>query len=340
VSLRKAIPSIVWGVLFLSFAGTTGPRLVEMTREAASLRGFSYRERRSRVADGVLYASVRQVLSTIGPDEPLAIILHPHRHNFGLAMFANYYLYRHRATLYYSRAAYNMDRRPGRPAAIAYVEYGHDPVVRRASYEEIRRQEIGSESIVTGLIPSQEGASFIVPIVASSDGPAPDAYTSEGVISNPNAHDVHVSLELMPARTQVDLTIAPAHSVTWNDLVDQLFGVLDVGWLRIRSDQPIRLGFWFVNRGLKSATVVPAIDRVTSSAASLSSPAPPSLWIVNTEERSLHCMVDGEPRLIPPMWQVRLPAGKRVRVEGDRPFIAFLSWRDATGKTQFAWSAR
>jgi len=95
----------------------------------------------------------------------------------------------------------------------------------------------------TSALPSRTASGGRVPIVASGDAPAPDTYTTEALIENPFARPARIGFELFPSRRRAEITLAAGENRTWNDLVYQLFGSLDVGWLRVQSDAPVRCGF-------------------------------------------------------------------------------------------------
>lgn len=337
---KKLIAPLAYAVLLVSFAVTTLPQLVRLSMEAARLRGLPYEERRLRVGEQGFYSAVMQVRSTLAGDEPLALILNPDRRNIGLATFADYYLYPRRVQLYFSRAAYYADMRSGRPQAIAYMQYGHDPVLRRASYEQIRAEEIGHTFVARPLTPSQDGTSFIVPVVASGDGPAPDVYTSEAVITNPNAIEARVTFEMLPSRVRADVRLRPGETREWNDLVYQLFATMSVGWMRIHADAPIRIGVWFVNRGIRSATPLPAVDRAETRSASFDVPRGGNLWVVNPADSAVTITINGRTHRVDGLAYSRLDVSGTLRVESADPVFAFASWRDAAGRTLFAWPNR
>ena len=334
--IRGAPAAVAYAVLFLSLAIETVPRLLMITREAIGLRRLPYRERRARV-DGGLYVAVRNVASTMAPQEPVAVVLHPAPKNIGLAMFADYYLYPRTVKLYFTRAMYNGDRSPARPAAIAYIDIAGAPVVRRSTYAEIRAREIGNEFVVRSLVPDRSAQSFIVPMIASGDGPAPDVYTTEGVVENGGPGETHVAFEMFPSRRRVDVVMQPGEHRTWNDAAYQLFGSLDAGWLRVTADRPIRSQFWFVNHGRASATALQAVDHISENATTLVSPEGGKLWIVNPSDRALSFAVNGERRAAGALTLTGIPASGTIHVEGDGPLFAYVSWRDKDGDTHFVW---
>jgi hypothetical protein len=334
---RKLTTSVVAYVLvFLSLAVSTVPRLTSMTREAIVLRQLSYKQRRSRVI-GPLYDGIASVRASLRSGEPVAIVLNPAPRNIGEGLFAGYYLYPRRTKLYFSRAAYNQDASPSRPAAIAYVDTRASAEVRRLSYAEVRAEEIGNDFVIRDARPNAESTSFIVPIVASSDGPAPDVYTTEGVIVNEAGVPSHIAFELFPSHRRTEATLGAGERRTWNDAVYQLFGVNEVGWMRVVADGKVRFQFWFVNHGRRSAASLPPIEHAAARHICLASPPESKLWIVNPNERDVAVSANATNRTVPPMSIVSVPASGETCVESEMPIIAFASWREKGGATNFAW---
>lgn len=332
----SAPAAVAYAVLFLSLAIGTVPRLLTITREAIGLRRLAYKERRARV-NGELYIAVREIASTMAPQEPVAVVQHPAPKNTGLAMLADYYFYPRRVKLYSTSRAYEADKSPARPVTIGYIDIAGSPVLRRSTYAEIRAHEIGSEFVVHSLVPDHVAQSFIVPMMASGEGPPPDVYTTEGVAENSGPSEAHVTFEMFPSGSRADVVLQPGERRTWNDAAYQLFGSVDVGWMRVTADHPIRSQFWFVNRGRSSAAVLQAVDRVSENATTLAAPERGKLWIVNPNDRALSFTFNGERRGAGALTLTGIPASGTVRVEGDGPLFAYVSWRDKNGDTHFVW---
>jgi hypothetical protein len=332
---RRWIVAVAYATLFLSLGFTTLRGLVAMTGVALSLQRLPYRQRRESV-DGSLYVATRSVRATVSDQELLALVLNPDPKNIGLAILADYYLYPHPAKLYFLRSSYDADKSPTRPIAIVYVDVAHSPELRRATYAQIRATEIGETFVVRDLSPNAEGSSFIIPLVASADGPSPDVYTTEGVVENDGVVAARVEFEMFPSRLTAETTLQPRQRLSWNDVLGKLFGADGVGWMSVHAERPIRCQFWFVNRGRKQATALATFASGTLRASVLA-PRGAKLWILNPNERDFWITVNGERRGVPFFSLTGEPATGTMNVSSELPIVAYASWRDSSGRTLFRW---
>jgi hypothetical protein len=332
---RRLIVAVAYAALFVSLAFTTLRGLVAMTGRAFSLQQLPYRQRRT-IVNGSLYVATRAVRATVSDQQPLALIVNPDSKNIGLAILADYYLYPHPVKLYFRRSIYDADKSPTRPVAIAYVDIAHSPELRRATYAQIRATELGESFVVRDLAPNAEAESFIVPLVASADGPPPDVYTTEGVVENDGVLATRVAFEMFPSRRRREITLQPRQRLRWNDVLGQLFGADGVGWMSVHAERPIRFQFWFVNQGRKQATALAPFASGTQR-ASVIAPRGAKLWILNPNERDFWITVNGERRGVPFFSLTGEPAFGTMNVSSELPIVPYVSWRDSTGRTLFRW---
>lgn len=328
---RKA-DAAIFAIVLISAAAITLPQLLHLVRLAVALRPLPYSERRERIMD--YYASLRRVKREVPESERVAVIM-ARAEELDRSVFVASYLYP-RPTFVMLPDQYRNDRSKTRPKTIVRVDSKQPEIVRHLTYGELRREQIGDRQIVRDLRPSPEARSeFIVPLVASIDGPAPHRYTTEAVIVCDRA--ATVTLTLQPGGETKTLTLAPNAPFVFNDLVDRTFGRMARGWLHVRASAPVRAGFWFVNHGLALATPLPLFDAAPSLPQRVEGGE--RLWIVNTDEAAT-VRVNGAPLLLDAnaLWSGASPATNII--EGDARVIAFTSTRIRSGATEFHWPSR
>ncbi|MEA2337356.1 MAG: hypothetical protein QOE82_1363, partial [Thermoanaerobaculia bacterium] len=94
---------IAAGLLFVSLAASTLPRLVAIVNNARLLMLLTYEARREHQL-GSWYASVKKLREELPKKEPVALVAAPH--DTDAAVFASYYLYPIRTQLYTGRNGY------------------------------------------------------------------------------------------------------------------------------------------------------------------------------------------------------------------------------------------
>ena len=317
-------------VVFVSLAWTTVPRLAVHVRDASRLQELTLEERRVRMF-GAIYESMRRIDAALPPGAPLALVTSTRREDIDAALFFAYYIFPRPVWVDVGLAQHRM-RQP-RTAHTALVHLSRSPDVRLMPYPAMRAELIGTAHIATPLQPAAESVqSFTLPLVSSGDGPPPDVYTAEAVIENRGPSASRVTVNLFPAGRSVSFTLQPGERRTWTDFVYQVFGVMDVGWLRVDADQPLGAQFWLVNRGLPSAEPIEPVQWFRT--ARLEVPVGGRMWVLNPHDRELPVLLNGgshrlQPHALVPMDWV---GGAELAAEDD--WYAFVSWRDDNGRTQ------
>ncbi|HJT16500.1 MAG TPA: hypothetical protein VJ853_03900 [Thermoanaerobaculia bacterium] len=290
----------------------TAPRLVDLLREARAMRPLSMRQRREKLMPD-LYPAIEKLEDI---PRPLAL--------FGKDdVFLNFYLYPHPTRSYRTRWDYLAAK--NKPGVI--VRDG-----RLTTYAELRYDEIRKSRIVQNpQLPARTWMSFDIPIVTSTEGPAPVVYTIEGAISADSA--AHVTLTLEPEGKTAALTVRGAQA--FDDLVYQLFHTMTfIGWVRVTSDQPVRAAFWLVNRRARTAAPI----RLTDGPLKRTAPFPvlestANLWLVNFGGDYTMADVGRGKALVPPHGIIGMHTNGAVT--GD--VYAFISRKLPNGDTQFIW---
>jgi hypothetical protein len=130
------------------------------------------------------------------------------------------------------------------------------------------------------------------------------------------------------------ITIPPHATAAYYDFVFQLFGILNSGWMRVESSQPLRAAFYFVNRGRGDATLLPNATEGTGIAA-----APlhrdSKLVVINAKETRATVVVNGESIPLDPHAFISKPIASLPAVTGD--VFAFVTTRELNGRTDFLW---
>jgi len=331
MSERSLIPRIAGALLFLSLAATTLPRLVVLVNNARTLLPLGYEARRERQM-GPWYVSVEALRRELPPHEAVALIAAPR--DVESAVFASYYLYPIRTRLFVGRNNYrNAAPDPTLPKTIVAVTA--DRVVR-TTYDALRDRDLRAGRRVVGAPTlSERRRTFILPIVASLDGPAPETFVIEATIGNPNPAPAAVRMTFWPKGMVRTMSIAPGATVAYYDLVHQLFGITDRGWMQVDSSLPLRAAFYFVNRGHGDATLLPNITGPATGIVTAPMYRDTKLFVVNPNTTPSTAVIGGESILLGPHAFVSWPVTNVPIVSGD--VYAFVATRELNGRTDFLW---
>jgi hypothetical protein len=340
---RSLIPRAVCALLLLSLAATTLPRLVARTLEALTLLPLPYESRRERQM-GAWYASIQSLRQTLPKKAPVALVL-------GIrdtepAIFANYYLYPIRTRLFAGRNDYrNAAPDPTRPKTIVAVT---SEKAERTSYEVLRDRELrAGHRVVTSPQLSEAATSFVLPIAASLDGAAPETFVIEATLVDQNGPAPHItSMERLPRTNEVRITFWPkgesrtvrieaGDTVAYYDLVYQLFGVMESGWIQVESRLPMRAAFYFVNRGRADATRLPNVRQFATRIPAAPLYRDAKLFLLNFGDSIAVTTVGAETIPIMPHAIVAKPISTIPAVNGN--VYAFVTTRELNGKTDFYW---
>jgi hypothetical protein len=331
---RSLIPRVAGVVLFLSLVVTTLPRLVALVENARTLLPLSYEGRRERQM-GPWYESIETLRRELPSNEPIALITT--QRDIDAAVFANYYLFPIHTKLFVGRDNYrNAANDPALPKTIVFVTASH---VERTTYDVLRDRDLrAGKRVVSTPELSEPATTFTLPIAASLDGPAPETFVIEATILNPNPAPAEVRATFWPKGMVRTITIAPGTTTSYYDLVYQLFGVLDRGWMRIDSSQPLRAAFYFANRGRGDATLLPNAKEAASRLFPFPLYRDSKLFLLNAREVPIVATVDGESmRLMPHAFVVR-PISSMPAISGD--VYAYVTTRELNGRTDFLWPAK
>lgn len=325
--------------LLLSLAVSTLPRLFLLTREAVELRPLSYEARRERQM-GPWYTSIQTLRRTLPKKESVALIAAPRDTEAGV--FANYYLYPIRTRLFSGRNAFrNAAPDPTRPNAIVAVTASHAEVT---TYDALRDRDLrAGQRVVRAPKLSEPLYSFVLPIAASIEGPAPETFVIEATLtdarSNQTASDAStpnkILVTLWPKNDSREVQLAPGATVTYYDLVHQLFGAMESGWIRIGSSHPLRAAFYFVNRGRGDATLLPNAQAVAAQIAAAPLFRDSKLFLLNTSDVPVMTTTGAESISLPPHAIISRPITSIPPVHGN--VYAFITTRELNGKTDFLW---
>jgi hypothetical protein len=325
---------IAAAVLFVSLAVSTLPRLVTIVNNARTLLPLTYEARRERQM-GPWYASVEKLRRELRANEPVALITS--RRDIDSAVFANYYLFPIHTRLFVGRNAYrNAAPDRTRPAIIVAVNASH---AERTEYDILRDRDLAAgRRIVAEPELSAPMTAFVLPLAASLDGPPPGTFVIEATLANPNPVPAEVRITFWPKGLTRTIAIPARTTKTYYDLVYQLFGIMNSGWMRVESSQPLRAAFYFVNRGRGDATLMPnAIADATRIA-----PAPlhrdTKLFVINPKDSRATVILNGESIPLDPHAFISRPIETLPTISGD--VYAFVTTRELDGRTDFLWPAK
>ncbi|MDP9362318.1 MAG: hypothetical protein M3P29_12820 [Acidobacteriota bacterium] len=334
MSGRALIPRFVCALLFLSLAATTLPRLFALAGGARALLHLPYEARRERQM-GQWFVSIEALRLALPPGEPVALIAAPR--DFDSAVFANYYLYPIRTGLFFGRDGYrDATPDPTRPNTIVAVTAER---VERTAYDVLRDRDLraGRRVVATPQL-SDPATAFVLPIAASLDGPAPETFVIEATLANPNPEPAVVRVTFWPKGAFRTLTIAPGATASYYDFVHQLFGVMESGWMRVDSAQPLRAAFYFANRGRADATRLPNVQRPATRIAAGALRRDTKLFLLNPADSPALATVGREAIPLLPHAIVSKPIISLPLVGGN--VYAFVTTRELNGKTDFLWPAQ
>jgi hypothetical protein len=340
---RSLIPRVVCALLFVSIATTTLPRLVARTREALTLLPMSYESRRERQM-GAWYTSIQTLRRSLPKKEPVALVLGIR--DTEAAIFANYYLYPIRTRLFAGRNDYrNAAPDPTRPKTIVAVT---SEKVERTSYEILRDRELraGHRQVAAPQL-SEPATSFVLPIAASLDAAAPDTFVIEATIVDQNGPaPFNPRMERLPLTNEIRITFWPkgesrilrigaGETVMYYDLVYQLFGVMESGWIQVESRLPLRTAFYFVNRGRGDATRLPNVQRFATRIPAAPLHRDAKLFLLNFGDSIAVTTIGAETIPIMPHAIVSKPISTIPAVSGN--VFAFVTTRELNARTDFYW---
>jgi hypothetical protein len=338
---RSLIPRVACALLLLTLAGSTLPRLFTLTRDAVALLPLRYESRREQQM-GPWFTSVEWLQRTLSKKEPVALIAAPRDTEAGV--FANYYLYPIRTRLFSSRNAFrNAATDPTRPNAIVAVTASHAALT---TYDALRDHDLRiGRRVVTAPQLSEPSTSFILPIAASIEGPAPETFVIEATLADSRtnmagldglgSHPNQILVTLWPQGDGRALQLAPGETITYYDFVHQLFGVMESGWIQIDSSHALRTAFYFVNRGRGDATLLPNAQRPSARIKAAPLYRDSKLFLLNTSDAPSMAAVGDERTQILPHAIVSKPITSIPPVGGN--IYAFITTRELNGKTDFLW---
>jgi hypothetical protein len=322
---------IAAALLFVSLAASTLPRLIAIVNNARTLLPLPYEARRERQM-GPWYESIEKLRAELPKKEQIALIAPPR--DLDSAVFANYYLYPIRTRIFAGRNAYrNAAADRTRPAIVVAVNGAR---AERTEYDILRDHDLrDGHRIVTAPELSAPTTTFVLPLAASLDGPSPDTFLVEATLVNPNAAPAEVRVTFWPKGLVRTIVVPERSTKTYYDFVYQLFAIMNSGWMRVESSQPMRAAFYFANRGRGDATLLPnAIVGATRIAAGpLNRDA--KLFVINPKETRATVVLNGAPIPLDPHAFVSRPITTRPIVSGD--VYAFVTTRELNGRTDFLW---
>jgi len=325
---------IAAALLFVSLAASTLPRLVAIVNNARTLLPLPYEARRERQM-GPWYASVEKLRRELRTNEPVALITS--RRDIDSAVFANYYLFPIHTRLFVGRNAYrNAAPDRTRPAILVAVNGSH---AERTEYDVLRDRDLAAgPRIVAEPELSAPMTTFVLPLAASLDGPSPHTFLIEATLANPNHVSAEVRVTFWPKGLTRTIIIPASTTKTYYDFVYQLFGIMNSGWMRVESSQPLRAAFNFANRGRGDATLMP--NAVTD--ATRIAPAPlhrdTKLFVINPKDTRATMTLNGESIPLDPHAFISRPIETLPTISGD--VYAFVTTRELDGRTDFLWPAQ
>lgn len=329
---RRLLLRIAGATTLVSLVWAAWGPLVSSIGDTIRLQPLAYTERRVRKL-GPFYSSVLRLRTQVGPDEPLALITADA--NVDAALFANYYLYPHPLRIYPGRAAYrNSAADPSRPRTL--VEVGD--LVERTTYGEMRNRELRTQPRLSTALPlSEPRRRFVIPIAASIDGPFPDTYVLEGTMQNQGESAAMVEIQFFPSDRTSRITIPPRSSFGWYDLIYQQFGVMQIGWLEVRSSEPVAGVFAFVNRGRSDVVSLPLDVHAGPQLAGSVSGRDTKLWLLNLRNQPVTAGIGSDAITVNAHDLVARPLSGPIPVIRAEGIYAFASTRNEEGLTRFLW---
>jgi hypothetical protein len=326
---------LLFAALLVSTIAASAPQLLRTAKLALSMRGLPDRERRARLM-GPFFPSIGNVLRATPANETLALVM-PHGQSIDAALFFDYYAYPRRTRIYPTSAHYGADARAPR----TFVRVGD--VAELSSYPVMRFDDLQRIGPAVRNPPLREaGTHFVVPMAASIDGIVPSRYVIEATLAAEKPEQV--TLTFWPRGTVRTLTVDRQRRFL--DLVYEVFGVIDRGWLEISSTESLRASFALVSHGAtKAATSLPHSEGAASELAivrdvpraPLRIAAGKQLWLVNLDGAAAGLRVNGSGDLLAPHDTVSRSIECPCVVEADAHVYAFATEKMADGGTRFFW---
>jgi hypothetical protein len=298
-------------VVFLGAALFALPGAVRLAQRTIELAPFTPEERRVREL-GEPYVSMRALEKTLPPGDVNVLLVGPNAIDRGV--FVNYYFYPRAAHLYFDMPA----QTPRRPLLVTEAE----GPLRRTIVKDPRAS-------------SRPHRQLIVPFAAALQGE--DGYATEAVLEA--ARDTRVTLTLLPAGAAKTYAVRAGEPLILNDVAHVIAGAMTTGWLRVRSEEPVRAAFWLVNRA-----------RVVAAPLALITEMPPlphrfvgsekggeKLWVLNPGISAVTARVNGREETIDGGALRMFFAESVNEVDAEQPLISFTSTKTADGNTSFLW---
>jgi hypothetical protein len=296
------------GVVFLAAVLFSLPGSVRLVRTMLELAPLAYEQRRARVLTE-LYPSLRANERALPPGDVSVLLLGPHAIDRGV--FINYHLYPRASHLYFDSIPAGAPRRP---------------LLVTEAYAPVRR------TIVKDLRPSPAAhRELLVPLVAAIQGG--DGYATEGIFEA--ARDTRVTLTLMPSGATRTYDVRANEPLILGDLVYDGFGATTTGWLRVRSDEPVRAAFWLVNRARAIGAPVALVTRMPPLPQRFAGGE--KLWILNPGTAAVTARVNGRDEPIAAGALRVFAGGELLEVDAGQPLLSFTSTKTRDGNTSFLW---
>lgn len=333
---RRIVPGVA-AILFASCAWTTLPQLVEIVRSAAGLTGKTLHQRRTEIfKQSYLFARVLRDSNV--PVEPVALVpVDARPENVDLTVFCNYYLFPRESRLAYGYAGYRT--LPALPRTVVRIDASAPEQYKLTSFDGLR-DEFLRKGPVTWRLPLtaiETRGSFVVPLVGSVDGPAPQTFVTEAAFHNPGGDPVAVRLDLYPHGKSKELALTAGQTIRAYDLVAEHFGARGLGWLRVTTSAPINARFWLVNRGPDVASLVPSVTDPTSIHASIDAHPGSKLWLLNASDTDAQIVVSGQTHWVPARAIESRNVDGPVTVRSTAAVFPFASRLERNGQTTFVW---
>jgi hypothetical protein len=293
--------------VFLGAALFALPGAVRLAQRTIELAPFTHEERRAREL-GEKYVSMRALETTLPPGDVNVLLIGPNAIDRGI--FVNYYFYPRASHLYFEMPA----QTPRRPLLVTEAE------------GPLRRTIVKDPRASFG--PHRE---MIVPFVAALQGG--DGYATEAILEA--ARDTRVTLTLMPAGTTKTYAVQPGRPLILNDVVHDIAGSMTTGWLRVRSEEPVRAAFWFVNRARVIAAPLPLITEMPPLPHRFAGGE--KLWVLNPGTSAVTARVNGREEAIDGGELRMFFAESANEVDAGQPLLSFTSTKTAEGNTSFLW---
>lgn len=294
--------------VFLGAALFSLPGMVRLAQQTIELAPLPYEQRRAREL-GDFYTSLQTLEKALPPGDVNVFLMGPNAIDRGI--FVNYYLYPRASHLYFGEMPANAPRHP------LLVTEATGPV-RRTIVKDAR-------------VSSRAYRELIVPIVTALQGG--DGYATEGIVEA--ERDTRVTLTLMPSGATKTYAVRAHEPLLLNDLVHESFGVMTTGWLRVRSDEPVRAAFWFVNRGRAVAAPVPLVTDLPPLPHRFAGGE--KLWVLNPAATAVTARVNGREEVIDGGALRMFDAQELNEIDAGEPLYSFTSTKTSDGNSSFIW---